>query len=218
MTRLLIAIDGACRKNGSPECVASGGVFIHDIFTDATTVLSNFERGSTNQRGELLALLTALDYICQSGLDANIITDSEYLFKAVTRQWCYSWHKKGWVTALDEPVKNKDIWLNIMQLLQRCEDNICMYHIKGHCIPFGKVTASRLLDSDPSGKELLTSAYKKYDAVRDIKQDKLVAAQDLSIKNNGFSLAEEALRTFVSMNVVADAIATCVVEKAYCPS
>ena len=62
---LLISIDGACRRNGKPDCVSAGGVFIQQFDSklnlQQTSILSNYETASTNQRGELLALLTALD-------------------------------------------------------------------------------------------------------------------------------------------------------------
>ena len=65
---LTISIDGACRRNGKPDCTASGGVFYYGN-TDGVKrcgVLSAYEYNSTNQRGELLALLKALDFALQS--------------------------------------------------------------------------------------------------------------------------------------------------------
>ena len=54
---LVISIDGACRRNGKPDCVASGAVFIKQYDEDnnlvATRPLSVWELKSTNQRGEL---------------------------------------------------------------------------------------------------------------------------------------------------------------------
>ena len=75
---LVIAIDGACRRNGKPDCVSAGGVLVvQDNETYRTLCVS--EKGSTNQRGEMLALLEALRYIYDTpGNDALIITDSEY--------------------------------------------------------------------------------------------------------------------------------------------
>ena len=149
---LLISIDGACRRNGKPDCVAAGGVFIQqfneNLDLQQTSILSNYETASTNQRGELLALLTALDHIWVSKQDTQIVTDSEYLFNAMTKEWYRSWMNKNWVTATGEPVKNRDLWQEIAKAYCRCADagiDITFYHIKGHCIPFGKVTAKILI-------------------------------------------------------------------------
>lgn len=219
---LLVSIDGACRRNGKPNCVSAAGVFIQhmndSLETVCTSKLSTYEVESTNQRGELLALSLALDYINGAEQFAYIVTDSEYLFNAITKEWYDSWHKKGWKTSTGDDVKNKDLWQSIRTLYHKCKDKgieLFFYHIKGHCIPFGKVTASSLLSQDTSGASLLKEVYKKYDAVCDTtKKANLEQANVLSLKNNGFALPADKLRQFVVSNVMADAIATECVEAA----
>ena len=219
---LAIAIDGACRRNGKPNCVSAAGVYIQQFDENRnfkqSKVLSNYELKSTNQRGELLALLTALDYIWSAKQETYIITDSEYLFNAMTKSWFNSWQHKGWVTATGEPVKNKDLWQAIAQLYTKCQDagiEIIFYHIKGHCIPFGKVTANTLLTKDPTAQALSKEVCSKYDAVRETtKKDLLEQAQALSEKNNGFRLWQNDLKLFVVANVIADAVATKCVDAA----
>lgn len=215
---LVISIDGACRRNGKPDCVASGAVFIkqYDEYNNlvATCPLSMWELKSTNQRGELLALLKALDYIYASEQHAQIITDSEYIFNAMTKDWFVGWESRGWKTAMYEPVKNSDIWKSIKQVYDKCINDknleVLFYHIKGHCIPFGKVTANTLLDKDTSGMTLLNEVYKKYDKVASTpkREQLLCSANELSLKNNGYTLSDALLRDFVVANTVADAIAT----------
>lgn len=210
---LLIAIDGACRRNGKPDCIAAGGVFIQHLADNgvvSTAALSNYEHGSTNQRGELLALLTSLDYIYTANQPALLVTDSEYLFNAMTKNWVTNWSCKGWLTAAGEPVKNRDIWESILHAYNKCVD-ITFYHIKGHCIPFGDVTAKKLLEQDRSGKALHKEVLIKYDTS---KRDKLDAANELSVRNNGFAFEEHNLKMFVAANIVADTIATVCVDAA----
>ena len=219
---LLISIDGACRRNGKPSCIAAGGVFIQQFDSDLklrqTSILSNYEMASTNQRGELLALLTALDYIWAAKQSTQIVTDSEYLFNAMTKEWYKSWQRKGWVTATGEPVKNRDLWREISNAYCRCEGagvEITLYHIKGHCIPFGKVTANTLLTKDTTGARLMTEVFLKYDSVcASTKKELLEQANALSERNNGFKLPPDKLRQFVVSNVIADAVATKCVEAA----
>lgn len=218
---LVIAIDGACRRNGKPDCLAAGGLYItqHDDEGNclSTKVLSCYETQSTNQRGELLALLTALDYVWAAKQPTQIVTDSEYIFNAMTKEWFVGWESRQWKTSTMEPVKNNDMWREIKHSYDKCiqdDIDITFYHIKGHCIPFGKVTAGTLLSKDPSGQQLCTEVYKKYDSVAEAKADKLQEAQVLSIKNNGFKLEDWILRNFVVINTVADAVATRCVEAA----
>ena len=218
----VIAIDGACRRNGKPNCISSGGVFIQHFNEDAecisTRIMTNYEVKSTNQRGELLALLTALSHIWSSNQSSQIVTDSEYIFNAMTKQWYVSWESREWRTALYEPVKNSDLWREIKHAYEKCIEaniEIDFYHIKGHCIPFGKVTANNLLKKDLTGGLLYEEVLKKYDIVsKTSRADALVKANELSERNNGFAFTEDKLRHFVAINTMADAIATKCVEAA----
>ncbi len=224
---ILIAIDGACRRNGQPDCVAAGGVFILKL-TDtgkliSSRVVSDYEECSTNQRGELLALIRALSEVdtinCLEEVQdtVQIVTDSEYIFNAMTKEWCRSWSNKGWITSAGEPVKNADLWKTIYQLYSTvsAKTELVFYHIKGHCIPFGKVTANSLLAKDETGAELYAEALLKYSIVcNTTKKVQLEHANKLSERNNGFRLEPDILQRFVVSNVVADAIATRCVDAA----
>lgn len=215
---LVISIDGACRRNGKPNCVSAGGVFImhynNALELTHTALKSNYELESTNQRGEMLALLTAIDYVYDSKQSAQVITDSEYLFNTMTKDWVGNWANNGWITSSGSPVKNKDIWLQIKYAHNECiyaGIELMFYHVKGHTIPFGKVTAQRLLAQDSSGMLLYEAVSTKYDEVKD---DRDVAGKvsELSEKNNGFIPTEGILKRFVVTNIVADAVATRCIE------
>lgn len=219
---LIISIDGACRRNGKPDCVSSGGVYIEQYDDNAnrlsTRVLTNYEIKSTNQRGELLALITALDYIWASKQSTQIVTDSEYIFNAMTKEWYVGWESRNWRTASYDPVKNSDLWRAISQAYKKCVEaniDIVFYHIKGHCIPFGKVTANTLLSADATCEALRKEISKKYDSVAHTSRlETLKSANELSLKNNGFKLEDEKLKHFVVINTIADIVATKCVEAA----
>lgn len=216
---LYIAIDGACRRNGKPDCVSSAGVFIKEFDEDFQPIssrrISNFEVKSTNQRGELHALLLALNYVRSANKPAKIITDSEYIFNTMTKEWFVGWESRGWKTAAFDPVKNADLWKKIVEAYTNCESEVLFYHIKGHCISMGKVTATGLLEADATGEKLYLATRDKYDTVCNASRaDALKAARELSVKNNGFDLVDEVLKLFVCLNTVADVIATRTVELA----
>lgn len=221
MSHLFIAIDGACRRNGKPDCTASGGVFIQQ-FDDthrrvATKVLSAYEYNSTNQRGELLALLKALEYIYSADMEAVVVTDSEYIFNAMTKKWYDSWRHNNWCTRAGDPAKNADIWREIAHAADKCEyagAEVIFYHVKGHCIPFGRVTADQALERDDTGDWLHKLVQTRYDALAPAKQRVFDAAKELSVRNNGFEPGAPVFKAWVTANVVADAIATKVVDAA----
>lgn len=205
---LVIAIDGACRRNGKQNCVSAGGAFImhynNALELTHTSIKVVHEIGSTNQRGEMLALLIALDYVSAAKRSAQLITDSEYLFNTVTKRWYDTWELNDWKTAAGTKVKNKDIWLQIKHAFNKCESEVLLYHIKGHLMPFGKVTARKLLEKDNSGTMLYEAVKNKYKSAKNIYE----RAAALSEKNNGFVPNKEVMERFVVTNVVADAIAT----------
>lgn len=218
---LLIAIDGACRRNGKPDCISAGGVFIQHYKMDkcvSTNTLASYEMHSTNQRGEMHALIQALEYVFEHKEDAQIVTDSEYLFNAMKKDWLSNWFNKGWITATGDPVKNKDLWEKIHDALYKCigaNIEVLFYHIKGHVIPFGKVTANTLLTKDPSGLKLLNEVAAKYLNVCDTtKKENIEKANRLSLKNNEFMLPKDKLCKFIVANTVVDAVATKCVETA----
>lgn len=211
---LRIAIDGACRRNGQPDCVSAGGLIAIDEYSGRYETLHRSERASTNQRGELLALKAALMLVLGNETDAQIITDSEYLFNTMTKGWLDRWQANGWRTAAGDAVKNEDLLRGIASIFAQLENEVTFYHIKGHVVPFGKVTASRLYETDKSAKLLFNSVLQQVDQLLPTKPVVVAAAQELSVKNNGFELPDEIFRTFVAMNVVADAVATYAVEAA----
>ena len=98
--------------------------------------------------------------------------------------------------------------------MAKIDSEVLFYHIKGHCIPFGKVTAKNSLKADPSGQLLLSQVRQKFDDLAPTKQKVFQDAQELSKKNNGYALPDSTFRRLVVANTVADAVATKVVEAA----
>lgn len=77
-------------------------------------VLSGHEADTTNNRMELRGLLEgliALKRPCQ----VRVITDSQYLRKAFTDGWILKWQRNGWKTAGGAPVKNQDLWEELIE-------------------------------------------------------------------------------------------------------
>ena len=63
---------------------------------------------------ELTAAVVALKQL-KEPCEVTLTSDSQYLVKGMT-QWIEGWAKKGWLTAAKQPVKNKDIWLELNKL------------------------------------------------------------------------------------------------------
>ncbi len=205
-----IAIDGACRRNGQPDCISAGACFIiiQENGVEQGYILSTHEVESTSQRGELYGLLLALENIAAHPLDTVIVTDSEYLFNTVTKGWVNRWRATDWLTAEGAPVKNKDLWVQIWAVYEQIADYVTMFHIKGHLLSVGIKKYHDLMYADVTG-------YSLYTWIRDnknIRSDRLEHAMALSEINNGFKPELSLLQQFAAMNATADAAANLCVE------
>ena len=63
---------------------------------------------------ELTAAVVALKQLTEPS-EVVLTSDSQYLVKGMT-QWIKGWIKKKWVTSAKQPVKNKDIWVELERL------------------------------------------------------------------------------------------------------
>ena len=213
-----ISIDGACRGNGKPDCVSSGGVFVQNMEDPSEThTFGGIDHKSTNQRGELRALIIALEFIIDTkGDTARVITDSEYLYNSITKSWYDKWRHNGWKGSTGSIIKNQDMWDTIVGLIDKID--LCkmdMYHIKGHVIPFGAVGAKQLLTANTDGYLLQQAMYDKFDSVAlGRSADKITHAEEVFVKNHQFELPRNLLRDFVVSNCVADSVAQFYLDKA----
>jgi len=163
---MLIAIDGACKRNGTPQCSSIGVAWIE---TEDGQLLykSKFENtGSTSQRGEINGLIEALKYAANNAApeeDIIIVTDSEYLYNTVMLDWCFKWRAADWIGG-QGPVKNPDLWNDVCMYLDILNTNgprVFMQWTKGHLIHYTPGNIKQAMIVDPEGLEL----YKRVCAV-----------------------------------------------------
>ncbi|MDR6853229.1 ribonuclease HI [Sphingomonas sp. BE123] len=118
-----IATDGACKGNPG-----RGG---WGVLLRAGTVekeLSGGEAHTTNNRMELMAAiqgLKALNKPCR----VKLSTDSRYVMDGLTK-WIKGWQRNGWKTADKKPVKNSDLWIELLDAAK--PHRIEWQWVKGH--------------------------------------------------------------------------------------
>ena len=116
--------DGACdtaRGHGGWAAILRYG--------EKELVLSGHERDTTNNRMEIRGLLEGLKTLkrpCQ----VRVVTDSQYLRKAFTDGWILKWQRNGWKTAGGDPVKNQDLWEEL--IAQARTHALTFVWVKGH--------------------------------------------------------------------------------------
>ena len=123
MKKVTIYTDGACSGNPGP-----GGWGAILIYGNNKKELSGGEYSTTNNRMELISVITALNAL-REPCDVTLYTDSQYIVNAINRGWLESWEQKGWKKKGGE-VKNPDLWIKLIPLLET--HKIKFEWIKGH--------------------------------------------------------------------------------------
>jgi len=210
---IIVAIDGASRRNGKPNCLSMGTVYIHNTVSGSHQFINTAEHESTSQRGEINALLSALDRIKANGRNVSdliMVSDSEYIYNTVTKEWYKNWANKDWVTAEGTPVKNRDQWESVAELLNSIDEQgleVPMYHIKGHLVKITKAQGKKLFDQD-FGAALYNFAKNAATVlVAERSDEAFLKALETFDKNHGFVPDDEVLVELIACNTVADVVA-----------
>ena len=104
-----IYTDGSCLNNPGN----GGWAAIININGDVKKI-SGSVKDTTNNKMELMAPIKALQEIKENE-QIEIYTDSQYVRLGIT-DWVHKWIKNNWQTSKKEPVKNKELWIQLYDL------------------------------------------------------------------------------------------------------
>jgi ribonuclease HI len=116
--------DGACSGNPGP-----GGWAALLRFGERERELSDGAAATTNNRMELLSViegLRALDRRCR----VRIHLDTTYVMHGFTKGWVNGWQRNDWRTSAKKPVKNQDLWQQLIEQVARHDVDWVL--VKGH--------------------------------------------------------------------------------------
>ncbi|KAI7283859.1 hypothetical protein KC345_g2688 [Hortaea werneckii] len=147
---VIIAVDGACRGNGTPDAEASYGVFFHrdnQSWNESVVLPDNFK---TNQQAELRAALEGLRSAYNLRLlntdlcgrarrpgpmrklsRAVIKTDSAYLVNAMTK-YVLKWRLNDYTNCKGCPVINASLFRQLeaeVQALHKLDVGVKFWHV-----------------------------------------------------------------------------------------
>ena len=118
-----IYTDGSCLNNPG-----NGGWAAIINHNGNVVKISGSEKETTNNKMELMAPIKALQKIDKDN-KIEIYTDSKYVKLGIT-EWIHKWKKNNWQTSKKEPVKNKDLWIQLYDLTSSFE--ISWIWVKAH--------------------------------------------------------------------------------------
>ena len=109
-----IYTDGSCLNNPG-----NGGWAAIININGEVKKISGGVKDTTNNKMELMAPIKALQEIKENE-QIEIYTDSQYVRLGIT-DWVHKWIKNNWQTSKKEPVKNKDLWVQLYELNNLCD-------------------------------------------------------------------------------------------------
>jgi len=120
--------DGAC--SGNPG-VGGWGVVLLAEKNNKIIKRKEISGGvvdTTNNQMELIAAIETLKAL-KKYTEICIITDSNYVKKGIT-EWLPSWKKNNWKTSSKKEVKNRNLWEELEELVNK--NKVDWQWVKGH--------------------------------------------------------------------------------------
>ena len=135
MKQVEIFTDGACKGNPGP-----GGWGVLLRMGKHEKEISGGEGDTTNNRMEMTAAIKGLGALIEP-CKVDIYSDSKYVIDGITK-WVHGWKKRGWVNASKKPVRNADLWHELIEVAARHE--VEWHWVKGHAGDPGNERADEL--------------------------------------------------------------------------
>lgn len=123
MKHVEIFTDGACKGNPGP-----GGWGALLRLGQHEKELSGADLDTTNNRMELTAAIESLKALIEP-CRVTLHTDSRYVIDGITK-WVAGWQKRGWKNASKKPVRNADLWHEL--IAAAAPHDIDWQWVKGH--------------------------------------------------------------------------------------
>lgn len=112
----VIYTDGAWSRNRNRGGYAA---VIVGVLPHEPVVVSGGEPETTQNRMELRAVIEGLNALdpCPT---VEVVTDSTYVLTNF-KEFLPGWIRRGWLTGAKKPVKNQDLWVDLLAATERHE-------------------------------------------------------------------------------------------------
>ncbi|MBE5734971.1 MAG: ribonuclease HI [Clostridiales bacterium] len=125
MKDIILYTDGAC--SGNPGVGGYGYIL---FYKDKYKEFSGVDPETTNNKMEITAVIKGLNQI-KEPCNVTVYTDSAYTMNAFEEKWIDAWIAKGWKTANNKPVKNVELWQELIKAMSR-HNSVQWVKVKGH--------------------------------------------------------------------------------------
>lgn len=148
--------DGA--QSSKTKCGGFACIVVED--GDKIGQYSGSEKDTTNNRMELKGFLAALksaNEIETPNTEINIFCDSAYIVNCFDQQWYLRWQLNGWRASDKQPVKNQDLWKEIINefVLANRHLIVNIYKVDGHKGNFWNEAADDLAVQERKKEEIV---------------------------------------------------------------
>lgn len=127
--KVIIYTDGSARSNPGRGGYGAVLKYTNPAGKTFTSELSRGYAKTTNNRMELMAVISALLALREPCV-VELYSDSKYVIDALEKGWARSWQKRGWVKSDKKPALNSDLWETLLALT---DVHQLRYHwVKGH--------------------------------------------------------------------------------------
>ena len=129
--------DGGSMANGKKNARAAYSVYFENPELSGLNVTKPVDKSlmQTNNVAELSGILEAFKIIQNNKKSIKtpvvLYSDSLYSIKCIT-QWYKGWVKNGWKNAKGEPVKNKELIQQILDIISTFDVVTIIEHVKSH--------------------------------------------------------------------------------------
>lgn len=123
MKRVEIFTDGSCKGNPGP-----GGWAALLRLGKHEKELVGGEADTTNNRMEMTAAIRGLEALTEA-CAVELYSDSKYVLDGITK-WVEGWQRRGWKNASKKPVRNADLWHELIDAAARHQ--VSWHWVKGH--------------------------------------------------------------------------------------
>lgn len=123
MKQVEIFTDGACKGNPGP-----GGWGVLLRMGTHEKEMSGGEPDTTNNRMEMMGAIKGLNALIEP-CTVELYSDSKYVLDGMNK-WIHGWQRNGWVNASKKPVRNADLWHDLIEAARPHKVN--WHWVRGH--------------------------------------------------------------------------------------